>query len=47
MQLFVKNSLITERMFVVISYFILLLKGNFINVIQAIILNDTFQFHFT
>lgn len=47
MQLFVKNSLITERMFVVISYFILLLKGSFINIIRAIILNDTFQSHFT
>lgn len=34
-------------MLLVISYFILFLKRNFINVIWAIILNYTFQFHFS
>lgn len=47
MQVFVKKGLITERMFVVINDFVLLLKRNFVNVVWAIILNDTFQFHFT
>lgn len=47
MQLFVKKGLITRRMFVVMSDIVLLLKRNFINVVQATILNDTFQFHFT
>lgn len=47
MQLFVKRGLITERMFVVINDFVLLLKKTFINVVWAVILNDTFQSHFT
>lgn len=47
MQPFVKTGLITERMFVVINDFGLLLKINFINLAWAIILRETFQFYFT
>lgn len=46
MQLFAKG-LITESMIVVIYVFVLLLERNFINYVQATIIINTFQLHFT
>lgn len=47
MQLFAKKGLVTESMIAVINDFFLLLKRNFINVVRATIINNTFQLHFT